>query len=378
MKKTLARKLTISVLAALSSAAFAQVPDLVTALDAGGRSMGAGGALGITGISTLSVTSNPAAIAYASRTEVGIAARTLPTSETRVTGPLNDLRLSTDTTTGDYHLTHVGVILPLKSKGGNQGAVGIAGTTTGWFHDTQRGNNLPNGIASYRDFTRARTDLITVSYGMTSQNLALAWGLGFVVARQNVRNFEQINFSDGNIPPQIADTDTTGNGLGFQAGLMYTPPERPDVTLAVSARTPIRIRSSASPINLYDRIPGRLAVGAAIRRDGFRSGSDYLILGGEVQHFFDGHDSPRIDRSEQTAGGVGAEYNYDHGSAFIPVRVGYAFIPKGGEDFRSRNGLTYGIGYRPKNGDFTIEVNFGRPQGGGTETGIYLSYRLKK
>jgi len=376
----LARKLTVVSGLALSAASFAQVPDLVTALDAGGRAMGAGGALSLTGISTLSTTHNPAALGFVTRSEVGLAARTFPTSNSTVTGPLNDLQTSTQTESGDFKVSHLGFTLPLKSRDGSRpvGALGVAWTTAGWFHDRQRGTNLPNGIALYDDFTRARTDFLNISFGHATSDYRFAWGVGFVFAQQNVRNSQRINFSDTNIPPQLANSDRTGNGLGMQAGVMFTPSADSNITFAASARTPIRIRNNAAGLSLYDRIPGRLAAGIAARRDGFRGGRDYLLLGAEVQHFFDGHHSPRIDRDEQTTGHFGAEYNMAYAGAVIPIRVGYAVVPSGGDGFRSRNALTYGIGYRPNNGDWTIEINFGSPQNGGRETGIFLSYRFGK
>lgn len=374
----LARKLTIFSAAALSSAAASQVPDLVTALDAGGRAMGAGGALSLTGISTLSTTNNPAALGFVNRSEIGFAARTFPTSNSTVTGPLNDLQTSTKTESGDYKMSHLGFVLPLRGPDGqsSRGALGIAWTTGGWFHDRQRGTNLPNGIALYEDFTRARTDFLNISFGRATGDYRFAWGFGLVFAQQNVRNSQRINFSDTNIPPQLANSDKTGNGLGMQVGAMFTPSASSNITFAATARTPIRIRNNAAALSLYDRIPGRLAFGAAARRDGFRGGRDYLLIAAEVQHFFDGNDSPRIDRQEQTTAHFGAEYNLAYGGAVVPIRVGYAIVPSGGDGFRSRNSLTYGIGYRPNGGDWTIEINFGNPQNGGKETGVFLSYRF--
>jgi long-subunit fatty acid transport protein len=370
----LARKLNVLALASLSGAAFSQVPDLVTAIDAGGRAMGAGSALNLTGVSTLSATYNPAALAYIRRKELGVAIRTLPSTDSIVTGSVSDPQyLSSDTEAGDFRLSHVGLAMPM-GPNGRRGVVGIAYTIGGWFHDTQRGGNMSGGVATFEDFTRARTDFFNVSYGRTGGDQSFAWGVGLVVAQQNVRNFRRITFSDTQIPPVVADSDLTGYGVGVQAGVMLTPRNRPDVTLAFSARSPIEIDNDSNGV--YDRIPGRLAAGIATRRDGFRGGRDFLILGAEAQYFFDGEDSPRIDRNNHGTAHFGAEYNYDLGSATLPIRLGYSLVPKGGDDFRSRNSFTYGFGYRPKDGDWSIEVNFGRPSGGGQETGVFFSSRF--
>lgn len=373
-----ARKLFVFAAGAAATAAYGQVPDMMSALDAGGRALGAGSALNTTGVSTLSTTYNPASLAFVNRSQIGFAGRTMPTSKTQVTGELNDLRLDSSTETGGYKTTHIGFAIPLKGGPGNGGVLGVAWTVGGWFEDTQAGNNLANGVASYLDFTHAQTDFINLSYGTASGDQSVAWGAGLVFAQQNVRNFQRVTFTDQNIPPQVSDTDTTGTGVGFQAGLMITPRDQSNMTLAVTARTPIKLRHSGAPLNLYERVPGRIAGGLAIRRDGFRKGQDYLILGGEVQHFFGGKDSPRLDRTNQTTGHVGAEYNWVRAEAVIPIRVGYSVVPAGGDGFDSRNSMTYGIGYRPNHGDWQIEVNFGRPEHGGKETSVFLTYRFGK
>lgn len=366
----MARKLSLFSLAILTTAAYAQVPDMVDAMDAGGRAMGAGSALNLTGVSTLSATYNPAALAYASRREIGVAMRTLPNSNSIVTGAVNDLQSETTSETGGFKATHLGVIWPM----GNGSSIGAAWTIGGWMHDTQRGVNLANGVATFFDFTRAQTDFFNLSYGHAGGgDQQLAWGAGLILARQHVKTVQNITFTDPNIPPQTANTDTSANGYGAQIGVMLTPKSNPDLTIAASARTPIEIQDG-DPI--YETIPGRIAAGFAIRKSGFRGGRDFLVMGVEGQYFFGGEDSPRIDRENHGTAHFGAEYNYTMGNAVIPIRVGYSIVPAGGDGFGNRNTFTYGFGYRPHNGDWTIEVNFGNPQGGGRETGIYLSYRF--
>jgi long-subunit fatty acid transport protein len=346
---------------------------MVDAIDAGGRAMGAGSAFNLSSVSTLSATYNPAALAFVERREIGAAMRTFPTTQSSVSGPLNALRSSSDTETGAFRASHFGLALPLRNKG----ALGLAWTVGGWFHDTQTGVGLPNGVATYFDFTRMRTDFYNLSYGVSSNDGQFAWGAGVIMAQTNIRNSQIITFTDINIPPQIASTNATGNGFGAQVGIMLTPKGRRDVTIAASARTPIDIDDEDGELSLYNRIPGRIAVGVATRRDGFRGGRDYLVLGAEGQYFFGGKDSPRIDRENHGTAHFGAEYNYGIGSATIPVRVGYSIVPRGGDGFSDRNTLSFGFGYRPNNGDWSIEVNFGSPTGGGSETGVFFSYRFK-
>lgn len=367
----LARKLSFFALAGLSTVAYGQVPDMIDAMDAGGRAMGAGSSMNLTGVSTLSVTYNPAALAFANRREIGFAGRTLPDSNSIVTGSVNDLQSSTTSETGGFRATHLGVVWPM----GNGSAFGAAWTIGGWMHDIQRGINLSNGVATFFDLTRVQTDFFNLSYGHAGGgDQQFAWGVGAILAMQHVKTNQRITFTDPNIPDQVANTDTSANGFGAQIGVMLTPKGNPDLTIAASARTPIKIEDG-DPI--YDTIPGRIAGGLAIRKSGFRGGRDFLVVGAEAQYFFGGEDSPRVDRENHATAHFGVEYNYSFGNATIPFRIGYSLVPAGGDGFGSRNTFTYGFGYRPHNGDWTIEVNFGNPEGGGNETGIYLSYRFK-
>ncbi len=114
----------------------------------------------------------------------------------------------------------------------------------------------------------------------------------------------------------------------------------------------------------------------AIRRDGFRGSKDYMILGLEVQHFFDAGDSQFIDRDPQTVLGLGTEYNYAFGTGRIPIRLGFNFVPAGGTAFGRRNTFTFGLGYRPNNSTWGIDLNWARPQGGGSDFSVGLSYQF--
>ncbi|MGE0001848.1 MAG: hypothetical protein AB7T05_07245, partial [Fimbriimonadaceae bacterium] len=58
------RTALIALSTVVGTGAYAQIPDLLNALDAGGRSMGAGGATGVTDANTLSTYHNPAGLAF--------------------------------------------------------------------------------------------------------------------------------------------------------------------------------------------------------------------------------------------------------------------------------------------------------------------------
>ncbi|MBI5705767.1 MAG: hypothetical protein HZC36_02135 [Armatimonadetes bacterium] len=365
-------------LLALPSVAAAQIPDMVTAFDAGGRAMGAGSSFYATGADSISAVTNPAGLAYARSKTFQIAARNFPKSKSTVTGSLTDLRYDTSNEAGDRALSHIGAVFPLQSQGGSdRGTFSIAYTVTGWFNDVSRGSNLTGGIANYLDFTRAKTSLLSFSYGRAVGDSGLSFGIGGIYAIQNVRNFQNITFTDNNIPPQTNNSDQTGGGLGAVAGLLFTPPSQPNLSFGASVQMPINVRSNAAALGLYHKIPGRFTLGASMANDGLRGGKDSLIFGAQVDMFFDGNDSDRIDRkSNYTSFGTGVEYIYARGVGVFPIRLGYHLTPAGGDHFTRRSGLTYGIGYRPNEGNWTLDLNFARPNGGGIDTSLLFGYRF--
>ncbi|MBX3118881.1 MAG: hypothetical protein KF784_07425 [Fimbriimonadaceae bacterium] len=371
---TVARKLSFGLMAGtlVPAAALAQVPDMLNAFDAGGRAMGAGSSMNATGSDTMSILHNPAGLGYIRQPTFGLASRTLPTSKTVVTGSLADKRLDTTADKGDYSLSHLGYATP---QGG--GAFGISYQLGGWFNDTERGNNLGGGIATYFDFTRVRTSFITLSYGRASADGQTAWGVGVVGASNAIRNHQLITFNDNQIPPQEAESEGTGTGIGAVAGLMFTPSNQSNLTFGISARTPIKLTGGDSN-SLYSQIPGLISAGVAIRQDSVGRRSDYMILGAQVDYFFEGKGTDRLMRSDFTAIGAGLEYNYGIGGGTIPIRVGFRGVPAGGNGFDDRNTFTYGFGYRPNNQPWSIELNFAKPTGGGTDTSLYFQYRVGK
>ncbi len=374
-----ARKLRFAVFVASLSpiGAIAQVPDMLAAFDAGGRALGAGTSIYATGADTLSATYNPAALGYVNRGMFTYATRNLPRTSTRVSGSLDKLFLDSSEGSGDFGVGHVGVAMPLRTRGGGQrGAFTLSWTIAGWFHDTQFGTALDPGIESYTDFTRARTELVTLGYGSTTAGQSVSWGAGAVFATQSIRNFQQITFEDPKIPPQIADTDNTGFGIGGLLGVMIVPGGNSNITYGVSVRTPIDLKKGGSDLPLYSRIPGRAVAGIAAVRDGLRGGRDSLLFGAQVEHYFGGKSSERLDRDDQTVFGVGVEYQYARGGGVIPIRLGYRVVPAGGQDFANRHGVSFGVGYRPSNLNWSIELNLAWPAGGELDSSLAIGYRF--
>lgn len=367
-----ARMFTIAAMCCGVQAVYAQVPEMINAFEAGGRAMGAGGSLNNTTPDTLSATNNPAALGYVNSKRFAIATRNFPTTRTIVTGPLTNLRLNTTQESGDLGLSHIGYAQPMS---GNRGTLGVAWTVGAWMHDDQFGANLPNGISRYLDAIRVKTDFMNISWGKASPDMSRSVGVGLVVAYNNAYNRRRIVFTDPEIPPINARSEDSDIGFGLVAGILVTPSGQSNLTYSLSAQTPITTGSEGS-LSLFNKIPGRVTGGVAVRQEGYRGGKDFAVYGGELRYYFGGENSDRIQRDDVLTGHVGIEYNYHLDRWVFPIRFGYAFVPAGGDDFDNRDSFTYGFGIRPSDKNWGLEVNFGRPNGGGRDTSILLNYKF--
>ena len=374
-------------LMALPVVGVAQVPDVLSALDAGGRAMGMGGAGNITGADTTSGLYNPAGLGYIDKTQVGFVVRNLPESNTIVTGPFAPISQQQFTTVGSrgpQGLSHAGVAMPLRGNAAN-GVVSLGVTLGGYIHDRRTSTGLASGaltVRNYNELFKSRTDFVTLSYGKTNASQNFNWGVGLVYARNGILNvrrgdlFDSSNNLVGNVD---AEVDETGTGFGIVAGIQYVPKGQPNTLFGLSVRSEIDLNGNPGTNDLYDKIPAQINLGFAKRRDGLRGGRDYLVFGAEAQHLFSGGPSPfGGTRDAQTNLGLGIEYSYNAQWGRVPIRVGYNWIPSAGDHFSDRNSLVYGFGFRPNGSNVAVDVNWGDPDVGGRDFSISLSYKVKK
>lgn len=355
----------------------AQIPDLVSAFDAGGRAMGMGGATYQTGSETLSAYYNPAGLGYLSRSAIGLSFRNKPQSKTTVTGdiaPSGTQFLSSVSEPGPTGLGHAGLAIPIRNgRGGNNGVIAFSLTAGGQLRDERSaGPGLTEnglGAAAYRQLIKSDTEFINISYGRATSDGTFSWGAGLVYAinRQVNQKFA---------PSGITDFDAQATGVGGQIGFIVSPKSNPDLSVSASFRTPIKLKSGGASPLIYEEVPGRLAGGIALRRNGFRGDRDFMVFGLDVTHFFDGKDASIIDRDPQTTFGLGVEYNYSMGAARVPIRLGYNAIPAAGRDFGRRNAFTFGLGYRPNKADWGLDLNWAKVSGGGSDFGLTVSYKF--
>ncbi len=356
--------------AAMATPACAQVPDLLNALDAGGRAMGVGGSLYPTSSDTLSSYYNPAGLGYISQSTVGAAVRNLPRSNTTATGDFNNPSLVSTGTSGIRDITHFGAVFPF-AKGG----LGLSYTVGGYVDDFRQGNVTIGGnpVQGYAEHLRSKTEYFSLGYGVSSRDQAFAWGIAAQFVQESLE--DQLT-GTVNGSPLSGTPPATNSGVAGLVGVQITP-KGSNMSWGFSYRTETKLSNNGSTSLLVDKIPARLLGGVAIRQDGLRQGKDFLLLGLDVSHYFSANNGGQdFQRNAQTTAGAGFEYNYGFGAGRVPLRVGYAYVPGGGAGYGSRNEVTFGLGYRPNNNDYTIDLNVGSPAHGGFDFGISLSYKL--
>lgn len=367
-----------AVLTAVPAAASAQVPDLLSALDIGGRAMGYGGGSYVTDSNTISAYANPAGLAYVGDTDFGFVMRNLPESSTSLTGSFRNPTQDTTGERGAFAVTHLGYATRLKGRGG----IGVAFTTGGFIRDTQTGNGLDDGNVVIRDYiniTQVKSDFFTISYGQSDGRRGLSYGVGLVVATVGVMNKSRGSQLDdaGNFIGTIdVDNSSLGVGVGGVIGLMYVPTHNPNMSFGLSFRTPIDLGNNSSTAAYLDRLPAKLSGGVAFRRDGLRGGRDFWVFALEADAYIGGQTNKLISRKNEVVVGSGFEYNYQMGSTRIPIRVGYQLAPGAGTGFQARDSVTFGVGYRPNNAKFAIDLNFASPtRGGQIDMALCITYR---
>lgn len=362
---------------ATTGTAFAQIPDVLTAFDAGGRALGAGGVFNSLNGETLSGYFNPAGLGFIEKRELGLTYRNLPTSTSRVDGTRANPVLNSRDQRGSNAIAHVGVAIPLREalKKGS-GTVSLSYTIGGNVEDVATGPaaGLPDGAFTLTDYQRrlsARSEFFTVAYGKTNakQNLSFGFGLAFVQQQIGLRETTSAAVT-------LPNVSETGSGIGVIVGAQYVPPNQQNISYGVSLRTPINLQNNEKTSALYDQIPGRVILGASYRKDDLRGGRDFLVLGTQVTHFFQGQNRSILDRNSQTLLGFGLEYNIDRGDYRLPIRVGYTGIPGAADQFGQRNSFNYGIGYRPNRSNYGIDLNYAVTDRRGYDFALSLNYRF--
>jgi hypothetical protein len=374
-KALLALCLTIT-----GSVALAQIPDTASSVETGTGADGAGGAFNVTNADTASGFWNPAGLGYVGTRRVGITYRRAPSSRTRITGTYTSPIRATTPDEGAAEIAHVGVTIPVSEiRPSAKGTIGISYTRAGGFDDVGVGPNpglqdTGGMISSYVERRKLKVDALTIAYGTTDGPQNLAAGVGIVLANAKVAYSESGNPVPGSWAP--TSLSSTGTGVGVIAGVQYVPPKAQNMSIGLSYRSEIKLRGNESTAHLYDKVPARLVLGAAIRKDGLRKGQDFLVYGAQLERYSAGTRSLKFDRRAQNAFGLGVEYHYSLPSGEVPIRLGYRSVESGGVDFGGRNAITYGIGYLPRDRAYSLDLSFAS-SGGRTTFALSASFRFR-
>lgn len=384
--KLAARKLLLTAgVAVLSSVSMAQIPDLINALDAGGRAMGLGGGTYTAGSDTLSSYNNPAGLGFLTEPQFSIVFRNLPDSDTTVSRDFNNPQVATTSSAGSRAVTHLGLVFPIgKREGKTNGSIGLAFTTGGYIRDFRTGNNLQNGdltVVNYAELLKVKNDFLTLSYGSSAES-GFSFGFGLVVAQTSVVNRQDYGLVDSSGTDRGSvhvDNDETATGVGGIVGFTFVPKDNPKVSMGFSYRTPINLSGNNAVKAYYDKVPARLSGGFAGRVDGVRGGKDFLIYGVQGDAYFRNSHNTIVTQKQQFVIGGGMEYNYQASGFRLPIRFGYNAVPSGGDGFAQRNTFTFGLGYYPSNSGLGVDLNFGSPGGGGgLDLAFGITYKFGK
>lgn len=378
-KKFGIRCVTLAVVLSWATASFAQIPDMLNAFDAGGRSLGLGGGLGATGTGSGSIGSNPAAIAYGTEPELTVNFRNLSESKSTMTGSFTAPDITGKGTSGNRSLTHLGYSRPL----GHGASLGFAYDVGGFIKDFRTGTNLSNGsttVVNYQELLQAKTNLFTIAYGKSNPDATSAWGLGLIIAMNNIRNFQSYSIQVGSDPPTpVTPLDNQGDTFGVGVSIGYqNSPAGSNTMFGASLRSPITMTGTSEVDGYYSRIPGRASIGIVHRMDNPRRMDDYMLLALNADYYFGGKSSDVFSRTSQFVGGGGVEYHLRQRNAYIPLRVGFRAVGRGGNGFSSFSGLSFGLGYSPDNGNYGFDLDFNTNSIGGSDMSVGLSYRIRK
>jgi hypothetical protein len=363
----------------------AQIPDLLNAFDAGGRSLGMGGALHGSDPSSMSAYYNPASLGYITKTEVDLALHNLQNSETVIGNTYANPSYHTHSLSGTKAVTDVGVSVPVKPLFGNgKASVALNYNVGGYVHDVAQtsSNGFPDGsltLTNYQLLRSIETDFITLAYGQSIPSRTFSFGFGLMYAQTGTNydstgsavdsNGNAATFSGSNINYQA-------HGLGFIVGGQFIPATLPNFSLGLSYRSAIGLDAGTNS-GIYDRVPARALANATYRIGGAGHG-DYGLVGVQYQYFFDGDASADFDRKGQSVLGLGAEYDHQIGSFTIPLRIGLESASAGGDGYEYRRVFTYGIGLRPSDSRYSLDFNWSTMDGGGKDFGISAGYRFGK
>lgn len=346
--------------AGVAGYAFADVADLFTAFEMGGRALGMGGAIYSNSTDVSSTYWNPAGLGGISESRFEINFRNKPDGNSSLSGRYDDPERDTQMLFGGSAVSFGGFVIPLRG-----GTLGVSYALGGYTRDRGSGSNLTNPDEPGQQITknellRSNIDFFTIAYG--KGNGRVNFGGGIVVAHQAVSHLVR-TVDQNNIVLEDVDVSGDGWGVGGIVGVQFMPQNQSNVQFGLSYRSEIKLNGLGDVRDYVAAVPARLQGGVAWRVDNLRGGRDYLIGGVDAMYFFPASGGKILKRDGQICGGIGFEYNWAHNFGYLPIRLGFRISDGGGDNFASRDVFTFGIGYRPRNDEFALDLGFAAASG---------------
>jgi long-subunit fatty acid transport protein len=349
------------------------IGDTLYSLDVGGRGYGMGGAFAAVADDVTAAAWNPAGLAYLQRPEFQIVARSMPSYETMQSGSALEPVERTKGSAGAQQASFVGLALPLNgTNAGLSGTLALAFWRGGYFEESIYATRLTSGdpeseleIRPREGQTRLLIDYFSLSYGFRL-NESTMLGIGGIYAQPDMDYYLRETIVDPDDPGNPLGTtesviDATGNGFGGQVGIIGSLAQGKG-NWGISFRSEIQVSNFDAAESFLDTIPARLSVGANYLLSQVRRGSavDFLVGAAQVDHYFGANEGLSDDRGDVTNFGIGMQYTLSVGRNLLPIRVGFHSYEAGNTRFfEDEDIFTFGFGYRPKDGSWSIDLDFG-------------------
>jgi long-subunit fatty acid transport protein len=371
---------------------WAQKPgDTLYSLDMGGRGYGMGGAFAAIADDVTAAAWNPAGLAYLSKPEFSIVMRTLPTYQTTLAGNVINPASRTTGSSGDQRLGFAGLALPLGKNGkGPGGTLGIAYWRGGFYENNKFAARLTSGdpdsnleIRPYIDNTEISVDFFTLAYARKLTN-NMQFGIGLLYVQENFNYFHSETLVDPNDPNNDLGTtestiNETGTGFGVQVGVM-SPFNTMKGTWGVTYRSEMKLRDFGGAAAFGDTVPAKVSFGASylLLENPRGSNTDFLVGAAQIDHFFKSNSGLADQRDNATNFGLGLQYTLGLHGFLVPVRVGFHSYQAGNDQtFSDENIFTFGLGYRPLDGRWGLNLDFGSSnRHSGMDTSLSLNYQF--
>lgn len=344
-----------------SALGFGQVPDLYSSFEMGGRALGMGGSLYSNTADVSATYWNPAGLAFLTEAAGQINFRNRPDTRTSYTGgPYFNPDESSRINSGSMAVTFGGFAIPLAG-----GTLGFSYAMGGWANQRAIGFDLndpndPNDPVDREDNIKLQEDFYTIAWARKAGGVNI--GAGVVVGRQYVRERSLWRKNSGTIVRDV-DVEDEGTGVGGIVGVQFMPSQGGNISVGFSYRSEIKLNGMGEASGYASEIPARLQGGLAWRVDNLRGGQDFLIGGLDAAYFFPANSGDVFERKGQISAGIGFEYNWIQSFGAIPIRIGFRTTDSGGDLFSNRDVLTFGIGYRPREQKFSVDLNIAAASG---------------